>query len=73
MYYYDSVMTSSRLESRLAKDKITCKIITQMTPVTLNENVARPLKGLGSGVSRHRPMSSAPLTFSGTSWSAYRF
>lgn len=34
MYYYDSVMTGNRLESRLAKDKITCKI-TQMTHVAL--------------------------------------
>lgn len=72
VYYYDSVMTSSRLESRLAKDKITCKI-TQMIHVTLSENVARPPKGLGSGVSRHRPISSAPLTFSSIRWSAYRF
>lgn len=62
MYYYDSVMIGNRLESRLAKDKITCKI-TQMTHVALSKNVARPLKGLGSGVSCRRPISSAPLTF----------
>ena len=63
MYYCDSVVASSGLQSRLAEENITCKI-PRVTHVTLSKNVARPLEGLGSGVSCHRPVSSAPLTFS---------